>query len=169
MDWAVLWRRLTVALVAVATVRLLMSTLHHSMERMRTYANLVVDYVRESWLVWQMVHGFVYYCCALRLVIDISVVCVHSRGSSVDCHSMQCDDWIAMVNSSYLDCRYRCHHCTGMFHIHNMWMSVADDHDYSNQRSVLSVANDNADGADCNWLYWYTFDSCLVLLFDGLQ
>lgn len=144
MDWAVLWR-----LTAVATVRLSMSTLHHS-QRMETYANLVVDCVREWWLVWQMDHGFVCCCCALRSVIDIWAVCVRWRGSSVGCHSMRYDDWNAMANWSCLDCRCRCRHCTGMFHIHNMWTLVADDRDYSNQRFVLSVANDNADGADCN-------------------
>lgn len=58
-----------------------------------------------------------------------------------------------MVNWLYLDYRCRCHHCTGMFHIHSMWMSAADDHDYSNQRFVLSVANDNVDGADCKLVY----------------
>lgn len=145
MDWFV---------SATAAVKFSMWMLHHFVMVRMIYVNLlVVDYaVREWWLVWQMDHGCA-YCCYVHLVIDISLVFVH-YGFSVGYHSMRYDGWIETVMWWHLDYRcHRCHHYTGMFHIHSMSMSVADDHDYSNQRFVLSVANGNVDAADCKLVH----------------
>lgn len=161
MDWLVpTAAAAAVVVAAAAAVRFSMWMLHHSvMVLMIYYVNLLVDYAVREWsLVWQMVlHGSVYYCY-VHLVIDISSVFVHYE-FFVDCHSMRYDDWTGTVMWWYLDCRcrLRCHHYTGMFHIHSMWMSVADGHDYSNQRFVWSVANGSADGADCKLVHIHWF------------
>lgn len=104
------------------------------------------------WLVWQMVHGFV-YCCCVRLVTGIWSVFGH-YGFCVGCHSAQYDDWNWMADWTCSVCMCQHRHYIGMFHTHSMWMSDAADDDCSSQRCAWNVANGNVDDADCK-LHWF--------------